>query len=43
VSQLEGRAGAHQVNDAKVGIASATGGGIAGLNHRACSIHIFVR
>lgn len=43
VRQLEGRAGAHQVDGAKVGISHATGGGIAGLDHGACSIHIFVR
>ena len=43
VRQLEGRAGKHQVNAAKVGIAHATGGGIAGLDHGACSIHIFAR
>ncbi len=43
VRQLEGRAGAHQVKGAKVGIAHATGGGIAGLDHGACSIHIFAR
>lgn len=43
VRQLEGRAGAHQVKDATVGIAHATGGGIAGLDHGVCSIHIFVR
>lgn len=43
VRQLENRAGAHQVKDAKVGIAHATGGGIAGLDHGACSIHIFSR
>lgn len=43
VRQLEGRSGAHQVTDAKVGITHATGGGIAGLDHGACSIHIFAR
>ena len=43
VRELEGRAGAHQVEGAKVGIAHTTGGGIAGLDHGACSIHIFVR
>ncbi|MGE4167129.1 MAG: thiolase family protein [Xanthobacteraceae bacterium] len=43
VRQLEGRAGKHQINAAKVGIAHATGGGIAGLDHGACSIHIFAR
>ncbi len=43
VRQLEGRAGAHQVDKAKIGVSHATGGGIAGLDHGACSIHIFVR
>lgn len=43
VRQLERRAGAHQVADAKVGITHATGGGIAGLDHGACSIHIYAR
>lgn len=43
VRQLEGRAGAHQVEGAKIGLSHATGGGIAGLDHGACSIHIFVR
>lgn len=43
VRQLEGRSGAHQVEGAKVGLAHATGGGIAGLDHGACSIHIFAR
>lgn len=43
VRQLEGRAGAHQVDGAKVGIAHATGGGIAGLDHGVCSIHVFAR
>lgn len=41
--QLEGRAGAHQVEGAKVGLTHATGGGIAGLDHGACSIHVFAR
>ena len=43
VRQLEGRAGKHQVEGAKVGISHATGGGIAGFDHGACSIHIFVK
>jgi acetyl-CoA acetyltransferase len=43
VRQLEGRAGAHQVEGARVGIAHATGGGISGLDHGACSIHVFAR
>lgn len=41
VRQLEGRAGKHQVEGAKVGLTHATGGGIAGFDHGACSIHIF--
>jgi benzoylsuccinyl-CoA thiolase BbsB subunit len=43
VRQLEGRAGAHQVEGARVGLSHATGGGIAGLDHGACSIHVFAR
>ncbi|MGE0626963.1 MAG: thiolase family protein [Hyphomicrobiaceae bacterium] len=43
VRQLEGRAGKHQVEGAKVGITHATGGGIAGFDHGACSIHILAR
>jgi acetyl-CoA acetyltransferase len=43
VRQLEGRAGKHQVDGAKVGLTHATGGGIAGFDHGACSIHIFAR
>lgn len=43
VRQLEGRAGPHQVAGAKVGLSHATGGGIAGLDHGACSIHVFTR
>jgi benzoylsuccinyl-CoA thiolase BbsB subunit len=41
VRQLEGRAGKHQVEGAKVGVTHATGGGMAGFDHGACSIHIF--
>ena len=43
VRQLEGRAGAHQVAKAKVGLTHATGGGVAGYDHGACSIHVFAR
>lgn len=43
VRQLEGRAGKHQVEGAKVGLTHATGGGIAGFDHGACSIHILTR
>jgi benzoylsuccinyl-CoA thiolase BbsB subunit len=43
VRQLRGQAGARQVEDAKVGMTHATGGGISGFDHGACSIHIFQR
>jgi acetyl-CoA acetyltransferase len=43
VRQLRGEAGARQVGDAKVGLAHATGGGISGFDHGACSIHILSR
>ena len=43
VRQIEGRAGAHQVANAKVGLTHATGGGVAGYDHGACSIHVFAR
>lgn len=43
VRQLEGRAGKHQVAGARVGLSHATGGGIAGLDHGACSIHVYTR
>lgn len=43
VRQLRGEAGARQVMDAKVGLSHATGGGISGFDHGACSIHIFSR
>jgi benzoylsuccinyl-CoA thiolase BbsB subunit len=41
VRQLRGEAGARQVEGAKVGLTHATGGGISGFDHGACSIHIF--
>lgn len=40
VWQLRGQAGARQVKNAKVGMTHCTGGGIYGLDHGACSIHI---
>ena len=43
VRQLRGQAGARQVENAKVGMTHATGGGISGFDHGACSIHIFQR
>ncbi len=43
VRQLRGEAGARQVDGAKIGLTHATGGGISGFDHGACSIHIFAR
>jgi acetyl-CoA acetyltransferase len=43
VRQLRGEAGARQVEGAKLGLTHATGGGISGFDHGACSIHIFAR
>ncbi len=43
VRQLRGQCGARQQPDAKVGLTHATGGGISGFDHGACSIHIFAR
>jgi acetyl-CoA acetyltransferase len=41
VRQLRGQSGARQVEGAKIGLTHATGGGISGFDHGACSIHIF--
>ena len=41
--QLTGQAGARQVDDAKVGMSHVTGGGLAGLDHGACTIHLYER
>lgn len=38
--QLQGRAGPRQVEDAKVGLAHCTGGGIWGVDNGACSVHV---
>jgi acetyl-CoA acetyltransferase len=43
VWQLRGEAGPRQVKNAKVGITHCTGGGIYGLDHGACTIHILAR
>jgi benzoylsuccinyl-CoA thiolase BbsB subunit len=43
VWQLRGRAGPRQVSNPRVALTHCTGGGIAGLDHGACSIHIFTR
>ncbi|MBT2305523.1 thiolase family protein [Variovorax paradoxus] len=37
---LQGRAGARQVAGAKVGLTQCTGGGIAGVDHAASSVHL---
>ncbi len=39
--QLRGLAGPRQVEGAKVALTHCTGGGISGLDHGACAIHIF--
>lgn len=39
--QLTGRAGARQVDDARWALTHVTGGGTAGLDHGACTVHIF--
>jgi acetyl-CoA acetyltransferase len=38
--QLQGRAGERQVADARVGLTQCTGGGIAGVDHAASSVHL---
>lgn len=43
VRQLRGECNDRQVEGARVGLTHATGGGIAGFDHGACSIHIFSR
>jgi acetyl-CoA acetyltransferase len=43
VRQLRGQCGERQVAGAKIGLTHATGGGISGFDHGACSIHIFAR
>lgn len=43
VRQLRGASGARQVERARIGLTHATGGGISGFDHGACSIHIFER
>jgi len=39
--QLTGQAGARQIPDARWALTHVTGGGTAGLDHGACTIHIF--
>jgi len=38
--QLQGRAGKRQAEGARIGLSQVTGGGIWGVDHAACSIHI---
>ena len=40
VWQLRGEAGERQVPGAKVALTHCTGGGISGLDHGACSVHV---
>jgi benzoylsuccinyl-CoA thiolase BbsB subunit len=39
--QLQGRCEQRQVEGAKIGLTHITGGGTAGFDHGACSIHVF--
>lgn len=39
--QLTGMAGARQVPDASLALTHVTGGGVSGLDHGACAVHIF--
>lgn len=41
VWQLSGRAAGRQVEGARIGLTQCTGGGIAGVDHAASSVHIF--
>jgi benzoylsuccinyl-CoA thiolase BbsB subunit len=40
VTQLRGEAGTRQVANAKTALTHCTGGGVSGLDHGACSIHV---
>jgi acetyl-CoA acetyltransferase len=39
--QLTGQAGSRQVENARIGLSHVTGGGITGLDHGACTVHIY--
>jgi benzoylsuccinyl-CoA thiolase BbsB subunit len=40
VQQLRGMAGSRQVSGARLGLTHCTGGGVSGLDHGACTIHV---
>ena len=42
-NQLRGRCGPRQVDGARIGLTHCTGGGLAGFDHVACTVHIFER
>lgn len=39
--QLTGQAGARQIENARIAMTHVTGGGISGMDHGACTVHIF--
>ncbi|OHZ01610.1 thiolase family protein [Salinicola sp. MIT1003] len=41
--QLTGQAGQRQVESARLGLSHVTGGGVAGMDHGACTVHIYER
>lgn len=41
VEQLRGTAGTRQVSGSKIALTHCTGGGVSGLDHGACTIHMF--
>ena len=41
VSQLRGNCGLRQIAGARIGLTHCTGGGVAGFDHIACTIHVF--
>ena len=43
VGQLRGTCGPRQVAGARIGLTHCTGGGVAGFDHIACTIHVFER
>jgi len=41
VNQLRGNCGPRQITGARIGLTHCTGGGVAGFDHIACTIHVF--